>query len=108
MDYGQRVLAEQMNPLGLFIDVSKEPKEQRMLESETQWCRHAPLNVWRELNAGLRMLTISKGGASAAGPDRVRSPLMQARSAGTSEALVFENKLKHFKVQILFSFAQNV
>ena len=33
---------------------------------------------------------------------------MQARSAGTSEALVFESRLKHFKVQILFSFAQNV
>ncbi len=49
-----------------------------------------------------------QGGSLGGRPDRVRSPLMQARSAGTSEALVFESRLKHFKVQILFSFAQNV
>lgn len=35
-------------------------------------------------------------------PDPVRSPLMQARSAGTSEALVFENKLRPSKVNYNF------
>jgi len=72
LNYGQRVLAEQMSPLGLFIDVSREPLYARIRNTMVLICAIECIKT-RER----RMLTILfKGGrASAAGPgpDQIKS-----------------------------------